>query len=265
MKTIIQSFLLAAMFCLPFTTTTNAQGNDMGYVTVDYMKVKPGQMADYLACEKAWKHIHKERIRQGHITGWEMERVMYPGGTNSEYDFLTITFFKSWEAMGAAEFNMDELIKSVPEDQRELVKNTSQYRDMVKREIWRGVDIVAPEGGMGRPKYRVENFFKISPGGWDDYMELERRFVKPIHEKSVAAGNRAGWVLGSLVFPRGAGLPYQVSSVDFFNSWDDMTKSDKQQWDEVYPNMSRAHIGRRITSTRTLVRSELRELVDYVE
>lgn len=44
-----------------------------------------------------------------------------------------------------------------------------------------------------------------------------------------------------------------------------MGKSDGDAWDALYGDMEEEQIGDRINSTRTVIRSEVRELVDFVE
>lgn len=267
MKSIKLIFTLA-IFCLFFATSLQAQVAEQSYVIVEYMKVKPGMEDQYRDCERVWKLMHQERKKMGLITGWELERVMYPSGINAEYDYLTITHLKNWK--GIDELNnswnqktWDAMTKNLTAEQKDLADRAEEFRDIVKREIWTAADMAfGPAGGMA--PYRVENFMKVPANGWDDWMEMEARFVKPVHE-SIAMGNRAGWIMGFMVFPQGAEQPYDVSTIDFYNTWEDMDKSDQKAWDAVYPDMSKGHIGRRIESTRTLVRKEVRRLVDSVE
>ncbi len=264
MKQII-SILALAFFCFSIPNNINAQNSDNEYVIVEYMKVKPGMEDQYIECEKVWKTVHQARKKAGTITGWELERVMYPSGTDTEYDYLVVTHFKNWKAIEAATWSsLSAHIDALPADKKAIANKAEEYRDLVKREIWTALDMVfAP--GTTRPKYAVENFMKIPIGGWTNWVEMESRFVKPVHEKSIAMGFRSGWLMAPLVMPRGDGYPYQGSTVDFYNSWEDMNKSDQAAWDAVYPGMSDSHSSGRIVGARTLVLTEVRELVDFIE
>lgn len=99
MKTFI-SILTLAFTCLLIHPNLHAQ-QETGYVIVEYMKVKPGLWDKYLECEQAWKLVHQYRVKQGLIKGWQLEQVVFPAGTGTEYDFLTITHYKNWKAMGS--------------------------------------------------------------------------------------------------------------------------------------------------------------------
>ena len=50
-------------------------------VTLDYMKVNPGQWWNYLELEKEWKtKVHKKMIEAEMITGWQLWQKMYAAG-----------------------------------------------------------------------------------------------------------------------------------------------------------------------------------------
>lgn len=247
--------ILATAVCCLFFTTTRAQD---GYAIVDYMKVKPGMYDKYLECEKAWKTLHQNRKAQGKIRAWHLEEVVYPSGANAEYDFLTVVFVDNWDVIGHLWDNYEAELKALPADQRAIAEKAGEYRNLVKSEIWRTADYISKKDA--KANYVVENFFKVPAGGWDDYMEMETRFVKPVHQKNIDLGNRLGWALTVMVMPRGAEQPYDCSTVDLYDKWEDMDNDEGKAWETVYPDMSDAHIGKRIESTRTLVRSEIRRV-----
>lgn len=267
-KTII-TLLLMAMFSFLFQESSIAQTNDNDYVIVEYMKVKPGMMDKYRACEAVWKLIHQERIKAGYITGWELEQVIFPSGTGSEYDFLTITHLKNWKAIDDLNTTWTDeiwakLTKNLTAEQKKLADEAEDYRDLVKREIWTAGDrVFAP--GVKRPMFAVENFMKVPDGGWDAWIDMETKFVKPVHQKSIELGTRAGWLMGFMVLPRGGDYPYNVSTVDYYNSWEEMDMDEQKSWDAVYPGMSDEKIGAKINDARKLVKTEVRRLVEYTD
>ncbi|MCB9282956.1 MAG: hypothetical protein H6563_02695 [Lewinellaceae bacterium] len=258
-------FLSLVFFTLACQTGLKAQGDNQEYVVTEYMKVKPGMEDQYRECEKIWKTIHQERMKAGYITGWELERVVYPYGTANEYDYLTITHYKNWAAIhGENNETWQAMFGKLNDEQRAIAQKAEDYRDMVKREIWTAGDMVFAEGTTP-PRYRVENFMRIPADGWNAWIDMETKFVKPVHEKNIAMGNRAGWLIAYMILPQGDGFPYQASTVDYYNTWEDMNKDQGKAWKEVYPNMSDADIGKRIESTRTIILTEVRVLSDYVK
>jgi hypothetical protein len=165
------------------------------------------------------------------------------------------------EALESVNSHWSALIDAAPADQQKLLNNAAKYRDLVKRELWTVVDGV----GNMRAKYAVENYMSVPYSGWSEYMAMETEFVKPIHEKSIEKGNRAGWMVGYMMMPHGEGMDYQASTIDFYDSMADMTNSDADIWEATYPGMSDEEISKRIDKTRMLFKAETRMLVAFVE
>lgn len=262
-------FLLAIVsFMLP--NTLSAQEADTQYAIVEYMKVKPGMVADYEACEAVWKRIQEARKKAGYITGWQLEAILYPSGTNAEYDYLTVTQVSSWGGIAKLASSWDEttwkeLTKDLTAEELELADQAETYRDLVKREIWTVQDAVLAPADK-HPQFAVENYMTIPATGWEAWMDMESNFYKPVHKKSVELGYRAGWLLTTLVIPRGQDLPYQASTVDLYNNWEDMAKNTDEVWAAVYPSgVSYEMVDQRTNALRTISKTEIRMLVDYID
>ena len=264
MKTLISILMLCITFSISPNPLQAQDQNDQRYVVAEYMKVKPGMWDQYLACEKVWKKIHAFRVEKGHIVGWELEQVMLPSGTANEYDFLTLTHFKNWDSMDQNGAWWEEAFATLTDEEKEIANAAEQYRDLIRREIWTAGDFAFRKDMDSNPKYRVENFMKLPPAGWSAWASLESDFVKPVHEKNIEKGNRAGWVMGYMVYPRGANMEYDCSTVDFYDSWDQMDNNEGEAWQEVYPDIKWDELDQKIENTRTLVRTEVRMITDYV-
>jgi len=262
--------LLAIVSFILHPNHLSAQETETQYVIIEYMKAKPGMESEYLKCEAAWKLIQEARKKAGYITGWQFEQVLYPSGTNAEYDYLTITEVKSWAAIGDLAATWDEatwtaLTKGLTPEQVELADKANDYRDLVKREIWSPMDMALASGG-NRPKFSVDNYMKIPATGWEAWMEMESDFFKPVHEKSIEMGNRAGWIMAGVVLPRGEDYPYQASTVDLYDNWEDMNKDNEAAWEAIYPKgVTYEMVDKRANAARTIVRTEVRMLVDYID
>jgi hypothetical protein len=132
MKSIKFFSLLIAFMATSFSLS--AQDNDQIWHIVDYMKVKPGMTEEYLECEKVWKILHAERVKKGIIVDWQLLRVRFPAGANTEYDYVTVTTIKGgWQAYGKLDADWSEdYAKLIPKDKMTLVENTENYRTFVK-------------------------------------------------------------------------------------------------------------------------------------
>jgi hypothetical protein len=72
------------------------------FMRIDYMKVPPGKAADYVEAERTvYKPIHEQRMKEGYISAWGLSAMVFPGGTQREYDFFTINVVKKSEGFGA--------------------------------------------------------------------------------------------------------------------------------------------------------------------
>lgn len=264
-------FLFTTFAFMAFAMLLKAQDSEPTYFLVDYMKVKPGMWDKYLECEKAWKTIHQARLKAGKITGWVLYRVDYPGGTNAEYDFVTVNMVKGWN--GIDNHNTDYMkiwdaaAKTMTKEQAEAANNATQYRDLIRTEVWVAEDEVFKAGESGPAKFHMVNYMKVPAGRWAEYANMEAKLVKPLHKLSIDKGQRAGWGLYSMVLPYGEQFPYGALTVDFFDKWEDVGGGGgfAEDLQKVHPGMSQAYFNRQITETRSLVRSELRVLVDYVD
>ncbi|MEZ5059760.1 MAG: hypothetical protein R2879_22225 [Saprospiraceae bacterium] len=262
MKTL--SFYLIAVFLLiAISPTLVAQDAGQNPVVVsEYMKVKPGMWDKYMECERVWKKIHQYRKDQGMISGWELERLVFPSGTGNEYDFLTITHFPSWDGIDNEAW-YEQALATLSEDEKKIAMAAEDYRDLVKREIWTAGDMAFGKIEKS-PKYRVENYMKLPNGGMEDWAKMETEFVKPVHQKNIEKGNRAGWLMAYMILPRGTEQNYQVSTIDFFENWKDMDSDEGAAWREVHPDLDWNTLDEKFERTRTIVKTEVRVLVEEI-
>jgi hypothetical protein len=229
------------------------------------VKVKPGMYDQYAECEKAWKTIHKERVRLGKINSWALYWVDFPSGTNSEYDAVLITEVKGWNGIEDATTGWDEIMKVITPQMQPIIDKTESLRDIVRREVWQTGNTVYNEDVTGYAKYQVCNYMLVPQDGWDAYWSMETELVKPVHQLAVHSGKRLGWGLYTLTLPYGADQPYQAATVDFYDKWSDINSDTQDEWAKAHPNLDMDYAGRRINQTRKLVRQEIRVLVDSVE
>ncbi len=67
---------------------------------VDYLKIAPGRMNDYLRIEREiYKPIREMQVARGPMTYWALSRVLFPGGENREYDCYTVQAGKDMQAL----------------------------------------------------------------------------------------------------------------------------------------------------------------------
>ena len=261
----ITLLLWLGILLVPFKS--GAQNEDKMYYQLAYMKVKPGMYTDYLKLEREiWKPIHQERVKQGKAAGWYMYEILYPSGSGAEYDYVIVNSVKGWKGIETMwDGYMDIAKKVLTKEQMVLMEKTESTRDIVKMELWTSEDGAFDELDS-TAMYQVCNYMQIPSGKWEEYMSMEKNLVKPVQQAEIKAGGRAGWGLYGMIFPYSDNAPYQAATVDFYYAWKDIGASNGGDlWEKIHPDMSESYISRQINESRTLVRQEVRVLVDQVD
>ena len=94
------TFLMTLAVCFGRVFPAHSQDNETLYIETDYMKVNRANQVEYLKLEKEiWKPIHQERVNAGHILGWYLYRVSYPGGTEVHHNYTTVTVYRTFKDM----------------------------------------------------------------------------------------------------------------------------------------------------------------------
>lgn len=254
--------ILTCLACMAFTIQLTAQDNPQVWYVVDYMKVKPGMYDKYLECEQAWKSIHTERKKRGIITNWELFQVDFPAGSNTEYDYVTVTTINGgWKGYGKLYSDWsDDYTKVVPKDKLPVVQNTESYRTLVKTEVLSLQDFVYNKDN--KPfKYCFVNYFDVPDGRWEEYYDMETKLVKPVHQMDIDNGKRLGWLLNAVAIPS-ANDSHDAITVDLYENWDSVGSGTEGAWKKIHPNMSDAYIDRQIESSRKFIKREMWELIN---
>jgi L-rhamnose mutarotase len=255
-----------------FSQTTPTPPTPMFFI-VETMKSKPGKSAEYVKAEmEVWKRLHQERKKMGLIGAWYFYAVRYPAGTNTAYDYVTVTRVEGMKKVENPWGNMlsGDAAKLLTKEQFAVANNTEQLRDLTTHALYFGSDFVSADPKNTTPaKYHMVNFMKVKEGMEEEYYNMETKIVKPMHvEMMKAGGGRAAWGLYSRVAPGGDGQPFDFVTTDFYNKWEDISGGNgdfRKTLEKVHPNMSPEFYSKRITECRHLVNQELWELLDYVQ
>jgi hypothetical protein len=245
-----------------------AQADKREFLVIEYLKVKPAMRSNFLKLQKeVWKKVEQEKIKQGKINGWELYEVLYPAGSAAEYNYVMYHKVTGWNSIEGISDGNDEIFKKVlSKEDLALMDRSPDLEEMTKKEIWVVEDKIARAAYVAPAKYHSANFMDVTDGKWDDYMVMEKTLVKPIHEEHTRTGGRAGWTLLALREPDGSARAYQAATFDFFDRWADIGATDlSDYYSQIHPGKSPEYITNQITGTRSLIRQEIRRLVDYAQ
>lgn len=190
------------------------------YFRVDYMKVEQGAEDAYTYIEEAyWKPVHQKLVDEGKINGWTLYGTVYPYGTEAEYNYITVTSYVGFAASGEG-FTNEMVASAHPEksdrELSEVMTKTFASRELVKSELWLGVDVVPPNAPVA---YMMVNFVQPTvPAA--EYVAIEQEVWKPVHMVRQEEGHAAGWGMYQKLMPGGTTEAYSRSTIDFYSSYD---------------------------------------------
>ena len=115
------------------------------YLQVDYMKVEPGKVPEYLSLEQdLWKPIHQARVKDGTLKAWSLYGVQFPSGTDEKYNFVTLNVFDQFQGLEAPLSGFEELVAKAHPDTKisDFSNRTNSARRLVRSEVWSLIDHV---------------------------------------------------------------------------------------------------------------------------
>lgn len=265
-KTINLGLLLAVFFVTVCSNVLQAQtpaNSDQVYIVKEFMKVEPGMEADYLKTEQLWKKVHQRRVDEGKIISWSLTRRAF-SGTNSPYDYVLFTAYKSGKEMDEANSSMtwDYITKGMTAEELVIANNTLKTRKMVSSQLLMGLNRVQP---LFNNRYMKITQVKAAPGKGDELEKLET-MMKPVFEEACKMGNVTGWRFGKNLYPQAAGAANYYRAIATSNM-DDMLKSESGDFlatafKKIYPAKDWKAIQKNFSDIITIMDTELLEVVD---
>ncbi|NNF32728.1 MAG: hypothetical protein HKN68_01380 [Saprospiraceae bacterium] len=255
------------LFALFLATIGNTQSTQSFYI-VQYLKVHPSMENEYLQLEtEVWKKMQTARIEAGVLDAWSLYRVISPAGTKTEYNFVTILEYKTAEKLsGHFESYGVDYTSLLTAEEIAFALKTPEIRDLVYEEVWTSVDLMMKENSPEMHRFQVFNAMSLKPGvSEDEYAEIETRYWKPMHERRMNSNRQHGWGLFSMRIPGGTERAYHWATIDYFDRFIDIMQDEgNNNMIKIYGKKEADKITEKTLASRDLLRSEIRELLDYV-
>lgn len=200
--------LLTLCMVVLMTLSLNAQNNPSPlYLLFEFMQVKGENGSDYLQVEEFWSGIHKQRVADKSILGWDLWSLT-PSGTKQGSQFLTVTLFASLQDMLKAINALDVAgyaKKAYPtkseEDLTAMFDKTEKSRDMSNQVLFKMVDQTK---GSFEMKVGTLVTLDIMKQVDDSYEKVESEIFKPWHQQMVDQGKKGNWGLLRAILPAGS-------------------------------------------------------------
>ncbi|HKI88552.1 MAG TPA: hypothetical protein VKA38_05945 [Draconibacterium sp.] len=111
--------------------------------------------------------------------------------------------------------------------------------------------------------FAVVEFMKVEPGQEGNYLELEQKIWKPIHQERVNQGKLFGWILYQVMYT-GTDDAYNYATVNVYaNSANFENPYDGIDFAKVHPGKDMGEEFTKTINTRKLVKSQLISRVTY--
>ncbi len=268
---IVLALLLA--FCTPalmrrgFPQSQTPAAAPPKFALIEYIKLEPGKGADYRKLEQeVWVPIHRERVKMGAIKSWSAWSVRLPGGSAREYDRVIITTFNKFADVETP-YPLSVFAKVFPNTAAaELVARTQALSKIVRSEMVTLLDSTQLNPQPLPPRFAEIGFHKAEFGKGGEYVELERKYWKPIHQERVNRGILNAWNLYAVRYPSGTNREYSHITINFFDKFEQLeTQYPLGIFPKTLPDAKVADILAQTNAAKKQVRIEVLTLVDQVQ
>ena len=260
-----QRFLFI-LFTLLFTVSVWGQ-DDTKYYVYQYVKVHPSMENEYLQLElDVWKKIHQARIEKDILDGWYLYRVISPNGSKTEHNFVLALQYDGAEKLAGhfESFGVDYTGLLTSEEIAFALK-TPEIRDQVYEEVWSAIDEIVPISSENSFRFQVFNAMSLKPGVTEnEYLEVEQKVWKPMHQMRVAMDKMYGWGLYNMIIPGGTEREYHWATVDYYNRVIDIMADNDPIMVKIHGEKNLEKFTQQTLGARDLLRTEVRELLDFM-
>ncbi len=202
MKTLLT---FALVLLISFSTKAQEKESSL-YLLFEFMHVDGTNSVDYWQVEDFWSGIHKQRVADKSILGWDLW-TLTPGGTSQGSQYLTVTLFSSLGNMLRAINGMDVMAyakkaypKKTDKELGAMFEKTGKARNLANQVLFKQVDKTKDEFAMKVGTMITMDIMKQTD---DSYEKVESEIFKPWHQEMVTKGKKGSWQLLRAILPAG--------------------------------------------------------------
>ena len=162
---------------------------------------------DYWQVEDFWSGIHKQRVADKTILGWDLWSLN-PSGSKQGSQYLTVTLFSSLQNMLQAINSLDVMAyakKAYPNksarDLNAMFEKTGKSRELANQVLLKQVDKTKDDFTMKVGTMATMDIMKQLD---DSYEKVEAEIFKPWHQDMVGKGKKGSWQLLRTILPSGS-------------------------------------------------------------
>lgn len=219
-------FTLLALILI--STGIFAQENNQPlYLLFEFMQVDDENNSEYWEVEQFWTEIHKQRIADDNIVGWDLWQLT-PAGTKQGSQYMTTTLYKSMEAMlQGMNGKFNEYVKKAypsmsEEELNKMFEKTTHSRDMAHQVYCKEISTTSGDFEMKVGTVMQMDIMKQLD---DSYTKMENEIFKPWHQEQVDKGTKGNWGLVQIMLPNGSEAYATHFTYNMYNSAEQLAKS----------------------------------------
>lgn len=199
---------LLAIVILTMFMRVNAQDDSTKlYLLFEFMHVTDANGANYLDVEQFWSGIHKQRVADKSILGWDLWSLA-PSGSAQGSQYLTVTQFASLKDMLNAATSLDvsnyakkAYPKKTEKELQDMFDKTGKSRDRAYQVFFERIDRTKGNFTMKVGTIATMDIMKQLD---DSYEKVESEIFKPLHQSMVDSGKKGSWGLLRAILPAGS-------------------------------------------------------------
>jgi hypothetical protein len=271
-----RSHLLVAaglILLLASTVAFTQQSQRINYRITNYFRVAPEKTAAMLEeARTTERELMQERIASGeNITTWVLLREAYRGIPANSYNYaISVTFDGAPQTPNIAK--RDEVYrKATGMSFQDYTQKLNSLRTNVGSVLYR-VEAATPGSQAKDGNYIAVTRWKITAGRGGDYGNYVTNMLLPLNAAAVKDGRSVAWSASRVVSPGGTEAPFNAV---LSNTVKDLAAAlpasapspdvGQTRFAQVFPKQNFAGFVEQGQSLRTLVRSELFEVMVAVE
>ena len=253
--------LITGLICLVTPAVVQAQESP-SFLQVACYKALPGKAAtflDFLTGDA--QKVAQAGVDVGTFVSWTASRTVIPRGQDAECDFTTVRTYQGMpECLG---LNSQEAYSKANLKQADIIATVRSSASLVSVRLWRGVDRLGARFSEG--DYYTIDLMDVP--NIPDWIEVETKIYKPVHEERMKSGPIKGWSSYSLVMPGGAGRPFNAGTVNLLKDLKSLggPAGYNAAFAKVHRDINRDWVSERTQKSRTIVRRMLQQVIALAE
>ncbi|MDZ7719348.1 MAG: hypothetical protein U5K72_11085 [Balneolaceae bacterium] len=241
-----------------------AQSTEGYYMHIDYVNIDKNEIPTFENhISNFLKPVQESRINEDIIDEWYFYKVAYPGTQEPKYNYVVVSISEELTDFDDSNERIFDRISEMSDAQ--MTENFKKMLIPYRSELWRVNNSVLTDESAKMSKYFIMDYMDVHLGMEYAYQMMEDEVALPIHEYRMEIDQMNGWELFSLIVPGGTEYGYNFATGNYYSN----LRHFEFGFTEEIIRQSHAdtdvnEINETFSETRDLVRSEVWELIEYV-